>query len=146
MKWTSSLPLLSVTSAGNEVNQFIFPTAVKQIEAPVSDKLTLAVANGETYISSLSIGELGLQMFYGAPKTLVAKHYVTPGSALASNVQPRQVAAGCCITHHEHRSTPERQAEQSLPLFLCGVAWVSLLRRLTSYEDHELYGLNFRTD
>jgi hypothetical protein len=88
VKWTSSLPLLAVTSANNEVSQFIFPSAVKEVPAPVSGKITLAVANGETYVSSLSVSELGLQMFYGAPKTLVAKRYAAPGTALASNVQP----------------------------------------------------------
>jgi hypothetical protein len=70
------------------VNEFVFPAAIKQINKPADNKLTLAVANGETYISSITLSELGLKLVYAEPKTFVAKHYAVPGAALASNVQP----------------------------------------------------------
>ena len=88
VSWTSSLPLLSVSNTESTVSEFIFPTAIKQLAKPADDKLTLAVANGETYISSITLSELGLKLLYNEPKTFVAKHYTAPGTALASDVQP----------------------------------------------------------
>jgi len=88
VQWTGSLPLLTVSAVDGGVSEFIFAKAVKELSTPVPDKLTLSVANGETYISSLAISELGLKLYYGEPKTIVAKKYAVPGTALASNVQP----------------------------------------------------------
>jgi hypothetical protein len=88
VSWTSSLPLLSVSNTESTVSEFIFPTAIKRLAKPADDKLTLAVANGETYISSITLSELGLKLLYNEPKTFVAKHYAAPGTALASDVQP----------------------------------------------------------
>jgi hypothetical protein len=88
VSWTSSLPLLSVSNTNSTVSEFIFPASIKQLAKPADDKLTLAVANGETYISSITLSELGLKLLYNEPKTLVAKHYAAPGTALASDVQP----------------------------------------------------------
>jgi hypothetical protein len=88
VQWTSSLPLLAVSKTDSTVNEFVFPAAIKQINKPADNKLTLAVANGETYISSITLSELGLKLVYAEPKTFVAKHYAVPGAALASNVQP----------------------------------------------------------
>jgi hypothetical protein len=88
VRMTSSLPLLQIASADHSVAGFIFPEAVKEQVKPSSDKLTLAVAHGETYVRSLSIREMGLTMYYGEPKTLVAKKFAAPNVALATNVQP----------------------------------------------------------
>jgi hypothetical protein len=88
VSWTSSLPLLSVSNTNSTVSEFIFPASIKQLAKPADDKLTLAVANGETYISSITLSELGLKLLYNEPKTFVAKHYAAPGTALASDVQP----------------------------------------------------------
>jgi hypothetical protein len=88
VQWTSSLPLLTVANTQNTVSEFVFPAAIKQLAKPADDKLTLAVANGETYISSITLNEIGLKLLYSEPKTFVAKKYAVPGSALASNVQP----------------------------------------------------------
>ena len=88
VSWTSSLPLLSVAKSDSTVNEFIFPAAIKQISKPADDKVTLSVANGETYISSITLNELGLKLLYHEPKTFVAKQYAAPGTALASDVQP----------------------------------------------------------
>jgi hypothetical protein len=88
VQWTSSLPLLTVANSDNTVTEFVFPSAIKQLTRPADNKLTLAVANGETYISSITLNELGLKLVYAEPKTFVAKHYAVPGAALASDVQP----------------------------------------------------------
>jgi len=86
--WTSSLPLLSVSNADSTVNEFVFPSAIHTLAKPTDNKLTLGVANGETYISSITLSELGMKLEYAEPKTFVAKHYAVPGAATASNVQP----------------------------------------------------------
>ncbi len=88
VQWTSSLPLLSVSNADSSVSEFVFPSAIHTLAKPADNKLTLGVANGETYISSITLSEIGMKLEYAEPKTFVARHYAVPGAATASNVQP----------------------------------------------------------
>jgi len=88
VSWTSSLPLLSVSNSDSTVNEFVFPSAIHTLAKPTDNKLTLGVANGETYISSITLSEIGMKLEYAEPKIVVAKHYAVPGAATASNVQP----------------------------------------------------------
>ena len=71
------------------MSEFIFAEAVKELPTHEADKLTLKVANGETYISSLALSELGLKLYYGEPKTIVAKTFAVPSTRSRRMCSPR---------------------------------------------------------
>ncbi len=66
---TSSLPLLNVRSVSSTAGTYIFPTAIATLNSAEPAKLTLKESNGEMYVSSLAVKELGMELIYAAPKT-----------------------------------------------------------------------------
>jgi len=75
---TSSLPLLNVRSLTTTAGTYIFPTAIVSLKDSAPDKLTLKEANGELYVSSLAVKELGVELIYAAPKTKAESAKLVP--------------------------------------------------------------------